>query len=140
MRFDLPPAAFLILALTVAGAFVWMRLTLEPDLGAWRSQGAPQAPARASRDATPVDAQVLARYAGEYDMDGMRVAIELEGGRLFVSPARGVRLPLYAETETRFFLTDPEGQIDFVVNARGEATRFLARLPSGVFTAQRVGG
>ncbi|HEX6997846.1 MAG TPA: hypothetical protein VF322_06855 [Gammaproteobacteria bacterium] len=140
MRFDISPAAFLLLAIIVAAALVWVRWALEPDLGAWRPQGAPPASARAPRDAVQVDAGVLARYAGEYDMDGMRVTIALEGGRLFASPTPGVRLPLYAETETRFLLLDPPGEIDFVVNARGEATRFLARLPSGVFTAQRVGG
>lgn len=67
--------------------------------------------------------QVLAKYVGTYELaPAFSINMTLEDGRLMTQATNQRKLPLYAESETMFFLKDVNAQIEFVKNDKGEVT------------------
>jgi hypothetical protein len=63
----------------------------------------------------PVDAAVLERYVGEYEVSpAFKIAVTREGARLFVQATGQPRLEIFAQSETEFFLKAVEARIVFV--------------------------
>jgi len=61
-----------------------------------------------------LDAKVLNRYVGAYQMqNGPANLITLEGGQLHTKLGNQQALPLFAETETKFFLKTVDAQVEF---------------------------
>jgi CubicO group peptidase (beta-lactamase class C family) len=76
-----------------------------------------EAPARNQIQLKP---QVLARYVGEYEMaPGVTVTITLEGGALMTQITGQPKFPLFAKSETRFFLKVVDAEVEFTKDAAG---------------------
>lgn len=61
-----------------------------------------------------VDSLVLMRYVGEYELaPTFKVAVTREGARLFVQATGQPRFPIFAETDSTFFLRVVDAQITF---------------------------
>jgi hypothetical protein len=78
------------------------------------------------RTAVAVDAKVLDRYAGTYTLQaGFNLVVSVENGKLVaLAPGQG-KLPLYAESETKFFLPIGEATIEFVKDDQGKVTNLI---------------
>ncbi len=73
-----------------------------------------------------VDARVLEGYVGQYAIGpAFVIAISREGGRLFLQATGQPRFPIFAETETRFFLKVVDAQITFVKDEAGKTVALV---------------
>jgi D-alanyl-D-alanine-carboxypeptidase/D-alanyl-D-alanine-endopeptidase len=78
-----------------------------------------------ARPETAVDPAVLETYAGEYQLaPAFSITVTREGGSLFLQATGQSRLPLYAESETEFFLKAVDAQITFV-KEDGRVTKLI---------------
>jgi CubicO group peptidase (beta-lactamase class C family) len=74
-----------------------------------------RAPRLAERTAIDVPLAVLGRYAGTYQMrPGFDLVITLENGQLMSQATGQGKVPLFAESSSRFFLKVANAQIEFV--------------------------
>jgi len=56
----------------------------------------------------------LAGYVGTYELKpGFDLVVTLEGGQLMTQATGQAKLPMFAESETRFFLKAVDAQIEF---------------------------
>ena len=132
------PGVFLVSAVAVSAAWLWLRPVPETASPLTSSAAAPARPARPAdtRPSVQVDASVLGRYAGRYDVEGFAVTISVDGERLLVRGDDGLRAGLRAASETKFFFEEFAGEITF---AAGEpAPGFVADLPGGRLRGKRV--
>ncbi len=68
--------------------------------------------------------QTLEKYVGTYEAaPGMNMWIRLQDDHLTTQLAGQPQLPLFAESETKFFLKAVDAQIEFVTDASGGVTR-----------------
>ena len=104
-----------------------------PRLGA-AAHGDPVAPttAQAAGAAPPERAAVivapatLRAYAGTYDVQpGFAIVITLEGDQLMGQATGQPKFPLFAESDTRFFLKVVDAQVEFFRGDTGEVTRLV---------------
>ncbi len=66
---------------------------------------------------------ILANYVGTYELSpDFALVMTLEGGQLMTQATGQQKFPLYAESETKFFLKVVDAQVDFVKNDKGEVT------------------
>ena len=78
----------------------------------------------AERVEVTVPASVLERYVGEYELaPNFTIVVSLEGEALFVQATGQPRFPIFAESETEFFLRVVDAQVTFVLE--NEATTGL---------------
>ena len=67
-----------------------------------------------------VPKEVLARYVGTYELSAdFSIVITLEGNQLMAQATHQPKFPLFAESETNFFLKAVDAQIDFSAGANG---------------------
>lgn len=67
--------------------------------------------------------EILATYVGDYELpDEATLVITLENGGLFVEPTGEGKFPLFAESETEFFLRVVNAQVTFTKGDTGEVT------------------
>ncbi len=70
-----------------------------------------------------VPKEVLARYVGTYELaPGFSIVITLDGDRLSAQATNQPEFPLFAASETEFFLKAVDAQIEFSKNDKGEVT------------------
>lgn len=71
-----------------------------------------------------LDAKLLDQYVGKYDVaPGLSFTIGREGsGLTFLPPGQPKPVPLFAESETVFFLKVVDATITFIKNADGKVT------------------
>ena len=63
----------------------------------------------------PVDAAVLEKYVGEYEMTpAFKITVTREGSRLFVQATGQPRLEIFAQSESEFFLKVVDARITFL--------------------------
>lgn len=68
-----------------------------------------------------VPPDILANYVGAYELaPTFSIAITLEGGQLMAQATNQPKFPLFAESETGFFLKVVDAQIEFVKNDKGD--------------------
>jgi CubicO group peptidase (beta-lactamase class C family) len=73
-----------------------------------------------------VSPEVLARYAGTYELaPGEQVTMTVEGGRLMTQITGQPKLELFAESEAKFFLKVVEAQVEFFTDASGATTHLI---------------
>ncbi|MGA2575900.1 MAG: serine hydrolase [Bryobacteraceae bacterium] len=73
-----------------------------------------------------VSPEVLARYAGTYELaPGAQVTMTVEGGRLMTQITGQPKLELFAESEAKFFLKVVEAQVEFFTDASGATTHLI---------------
>jgi hypothetical protein len=91
------------------------------------------------RAAQTIDRNVLVGYVGSYDVGPLGVwQVRLDGDELRVQMTPGgARLPLIAQSRTRFAFHALGGTITFVPGADGVATRMVLTVVEGDFPAAR---
>jgi len=80
----------------------------------------------AERKEVVVSPKILALYTGTYELrPGFELVITLEGGQL-VSQATGEgKIPLFAESETKFFPKVMDAEIEFLKDDKGAVTHLM---------------
>ena len=70
--------------------------------------------------------EILAAYVGVYELTpDVRVTVTLEEGQLQMQATGGVKIKIYPESETEFFLRVVDAQITFVLDDSGEVTELI---------------
>ncbi|HKF46879.1 MAG TPA: serine hydrolase [Terracidiphilus sp.] len=70
-----------------------------------------------------LDPSILEKYAGTYDLaPSSSLTFTVEGNQLFGAMNQQGKTPIFAESETRFFLKMADVQIDFVKDGQGQVT------------------
>jgi hypothetical protein len=78
------------------------------------------------RLAIAVAPAVLSAYPGTYEVQpGFAIVITLEGDQLMLQATGQPKFPLFAETQTRFFLKVVDAQVDFMRNGQGAVTQLV---------------
>ncbi|HTI03760.1 MAG TPA: serine hydrolase, partial [Gemmatimonadales bacterium] len=74
----------------------------------------PLQPLPQPRTEIALDSTVLARYVGEYELaPTFHITITREGARLFLQATAQARVPIYAESDSTFFLKVVDAQVTF---------------------------
>jgi CubicO group peptidase (beta-lactamase class C family) len=85
-----------------------------------------------------IAANILAQYAGVYELKpGVKVTMTLEGDQLMTQITGQPKFPLFAESETRFFLKVVDAQVEFVKDAQGAITHLVIHQGGRDTNAQR---
>jgi CubicO group peptidase (beta-lactamase class C family) len=70
--------------------------------------------------------EILKQYVGTYELTpNFSLAITLENGQLISQGTNQGKAPMFAESETMFFLKLVDAQIEFVKNEKGEVTNLV---------------
>jgi len=78
------------------------------------------------RKETTVSPKLLAQYLGTYELrPGFNLMISLDGEQLMSQATGQQKLPLFAESETKFFLKAVDAQIEFFKNEQGAVTHLM---------------
>jgi CubicO group peptidase (beta-lactamase class C family) len=77
------------------------------------------------RKAIQVKSEILAVYAGSYQLGPMTLAVTLEDGHLMMQPSGQPKSELFAESETSFFLKTVDAQVEFVKNGGGAVAELI---------------
>ena len=78
------------------------------------------------RSAVEVDASLLDRYVGRYELSpSFAITVTREGGQLFVQATGQPRFEVFPESETKFFLKVVDAQVTFVTGAEGRAEALI---------------
>jgi CubicO group peptidase (beta-lactamase class C family) len=73
-----------------------------------------------------VPSAILQKYVGTYElMPNFSVVMTLEGGQLMTQATGQGKLPMYAESETKFFLKVVDAEVEFFKNDKGEVTHLI---------------
>ena len=76
--------------------------------------------------AIAVPQKILKDYVGTYEVTpSFNVAITLENGTLMEQATGQDKLPIFAESETIFFLKAVDAQVEFFKNEKGEVTHLV---------------
>ncbi|MGA2259139.1 MAG: serine hydrolase, partial [Thermoguttaceae bacterium] len=76
--------------------------------------------------AIAVDAATLARYVGVYPLFGdFDLRVSLENGQLMVQGTGQPKLPVFAESPTKFFYKAVDAQITFVLDKNGKVEKLV---------------
>jgi hypothetical protein len=80
----------------------------------------------AVRKEIAVPAAVLSRYVGTYELQpGFDLMITLEGNQLISQATGQGKAPLFAASETKFFLKVVDAEIEFVKDNKGAVTHLI---------------
>jgi len=75
------------------------------------------------RTAIKVDRTVLARYVGTYEIaPTFSVTFSLDGDQLMTQATNQPKFPVYPETETKFFLTVVDAEVEFFSDEKGQVS------------------
>ena len=97
-----------------------------------------EVPAAKVRKEIAVDAAILERYVGRYELaPGFILTITREAGSLFAQATGQPKFPLFAETEKDFFLKVVDAQITFVADEKGKITKLILH-QAGDHEAKRI--
>lgn len=73
-----------------------------------------------------VSAAVLGAYVGTYQLTpDFSIVVTFEGGQLMAQATGQPKFPLFAESETKFFLKVVEAEVEFFKNEKGEVTHLI---------------
>jgi CubicO group peptidase (beta-lactamase class C family) len=72
---------------------------------------------------------ILAAYAGSYKSGPMAITVTLDNGQLMFQLGPQPKLPLFAESETSFFLKPVDAQVEFVKESSGVVALILHQGP-----------
>jgi CubicO group peptidase (beta-lactamase class C family) len=78
------------------------------------------------RKAITVPAGILEKYVGTYEIaPTFSITITLEGGQLMAQATNQPKFPLFAESETMFFLKVVDAQVEFFKDDKGNVTHLV---------------
>jgi len=73
-----------------------------------------------------VSPTILAQYVGTYELKpGFDLVITLEGNQLMTQATGQGKIPIFAETETKFFPKAIDAEIEFLMDAQGKVTHLM---------------
>jgi hypothetical protein len=73
-----------------------------------------------------VPLELLNEYVGEYELQpGFIIRIFLEGGQLMTQATGQAAFPVYASSQTRFFLKVVDAEIEFIRNESGKVDSLI---------------
>jgi CubicO group peptidase (beta-lactamase class C family) len=100
----------------------------------------PLAPAPVVRTEVSVPESVLSTYVGEYELTPQfSIAVTLEDGALWVQATGQPAFPIFAASETRFFLRAVEAEVTFTKDAAGMVTGLILHQGGVDQVARKVG-
>lgn len=74
----------------------------------------------------PVAPGILEQYVGTYQLDWeIQIKVILENGKLITEATAQGQFPIFAETETNFFLKVVDATIEFIKDYKGEVTHLV---------------
>lgn len=76
----------------------------------------------AVRKEITLDPKIMQQYVGEYALGPVTLTMSLEDGALFTQLTGQQKFPVFAESETRFFLKVVEAALEFQKDAQGNVT------------------
>lgn len=80
----------------------------------------------AERKEIYVSPEILKQYVGTYELQpGFDLVVTLEDGQLMSQATGQGKLPMFAETETKFFLKVVDAQIEFLKDENGAVTHLM---------------
>jgi CubicO group peptidase (beta-lactamase class C family) len=80
----------------------------------------------AERKEIAVPSKTLADYVGSYELrPGVALVVTLDAGQLMTQLTGRPKVPIFAESETMFFLKVVDAQIEFIKNEKGEVTHLV---------------
>jgi len=83
----------------------------------------PLAPIPKRRVAIAIAPEVLQRYVGEYEVTpAFSIVVTLEGNNIFAQATGQPKFPIFAESDSQFFLKAADAQITFTRDGRGAVT------------------
>lgn len=78
------------------------------------------------RKEVAVSPAILQAYVGTYELaPGFDIVMTVEGGQLMTQATGQPKFPVFAESETKFFLKLVDAQLEFVKNDKGEVTQVI---------------
>lgn len=78
------------------------------------------------RQEIALPASILVNYIGSYELEpGSMLEVTLEKGQLMVQAINQPKFAIFAQTESQFFAKDPDAQIEFFKNAKGEVSHLV---------------
>jgi CubicO group peptidase (beta-lactamase class C family) len=78
------------------------------------------------RTEVKVDPSILARYAGTYKLaPNFRLTFTLEGDQLMAQATGEPKLPVFPESQTKFFLKVVDAEIEFFTDDKGQASYLI---------------
>jgi CubicO group peptidase (beta-lactamase class C family) len=73
-----------------------------------------------------VSPKILADYVGSYELSpGFIMVVTFENGQLMTQATGQPKVPIFAESETKFFLKVVDAQLEFFRNQKGEVTHLV---------------
>ena len=95
--------------------------------------------AGADRTEVQVSTEILETYVGEYALSStFSVTITLEEGQLHAQATGQGKIPLFAESETKFFMKVVDAQISFTKDESGEVTGAVLHQNGREMPARRI--
>jgi hypothetical protein len=92
------------------------------------------------REATNVPTDILRQYVGSYHLaSNVTNTIRLVDDHLTTQFPNQPEIPLFPESETKFFLKVVDAQVEFFKDASGRVTHLIIYQSGRQQTAQRVG-
>jgi uncharacterized protein DUF3471 len=87
-------------------------------------------PGISERKAISLPRETLAQYVGTYRNSAeAMLMVTLEGGQLMMERTGSPKTPMFAQSETMFFVQDTEDQLEFVKDAQGKAMTVIRYVP-----------
>lgn len=78
------------------------------------------------RSTVSVDPKILAQYAGTYGLaPNFDLVFTVENGQLMTQATGQPKFPVYAESDSRFFLTVVDAQVEFFKDDQGKVTHLV---------------
>jgi hypothetical protein len=110
---------------------IWLREL--PDPVDW------QPAARKPANAITLAPNVLARYAGKYEVNpNWQFTLSLEGDRIFANFSGGRKLEIVPLSERKFTMLKTAGDLEFELDANGVPKGFVFRMGGSEFVTKRV--
>ena len=80
----------------------------------------------AMRTSISVDPKVLAQYVGTFEISPQfSISMTLEGNQLMTQATGQPKFPMFAESQTKFFLTVVDAEVEFFKNDKGEVAYMI---------------
>jgi hypothetical protein len=91
------------------------------------------------RKEVKVAEKILKQYVGDYELQpGFVLSVTLEGTQLFTQATGQVKVEVYPESETKFFLKVVEAQIEFGKDNTGKVTKLTLYQNGQVLDAKKI--
>ncbi|HEX4934246.1 MAG TPA: serine hydrolase [Gemmatimonadaceae bacterium] len=99
----------------------------------------PRAKPPVQRAEITVDAALLARYEGTYELNPqLQLTVTVENGALMITPTQQPKYRARAYAEKDFFIPEVPAEVSFVLGEDGKATQLVLRQGGGAMVAKRV--